>query len=205
MAEAAKTTSGIRSIMYVGKKPRTSDRVNENPGRVWNGLGDIVPVSAMDALKLKQHADIWVDVTDWPEARRISKINQIRETLRLEARKNTTAAALAAAQTLDIEELESIIRERRKLPTIGSIEGKDVVTGKIKGPEDDDLDPTERPTNTKEVVEAIVGAIMTLDPDKPEFFDQDGNATIEAVSAALGWNVTDLELAAAMRHFAPQE
>ncbi len=191
-----------REIMYIGRKERRTDNVTGNPGRIWNGLGDIQRVTELEAQRLVRHADVWADVTEWPEGKRIETVEKIRDKVRAEKR------AFQPKVTLDVaseEELENELFRRRhpggkapaknasapNVPIIKPGDHTDPNTG----------DAATRPATPAEVVHAIIGAVMLMDLGKPELFDEKQNPKLEAVVAALGYQVSKSELNAALKEF----
>lgn len=191
----------IREVMYVGRKPRKIDNVTKVPGRVWNGIGDVVKVTAMEAVALAQHPAIWTDVTGWPEAKRIKTVAELQEQIRAEKRKLVTKVSLDVASEEQLErELERRRELRAAMPPLTESAPSDIPPVSPNEVNDDDTgDPAERPLSPAEVQSEIVGAILTLDPGHPEKFDKNGNPTVQAVQEVLGYDITPAELKAALK------
>ena len=196
---------GARTIMYIGKKPKKIDNVNNNmQARVWNGLGDLQRVTMVEANNLGKHPDIWADVTDWPPEQRIGMVNKIREKIRAENAKHEPKLTVENAT---IDQLLARVRDLRDInDKLALPDGnKPRVTSGLSREEltDDDGLPRSRPESTEAIVNEIVGVIMQLDSDKPELFDGEGNPAKEAVESMLGYSISVHELNAALRQLSP--
>lgn len=189
-----------REVMYVGRKARKGDNVTNSKGRVWNGLGDVQLVTELEALTLIRHPDIWQDVTQWNEKQRVDVCNEVREKMRAEKRLNQREVPLSLATLEELEaQREKLIGMGKKMPAKTATSKNAPIPPMKPGEVHDDHsgDPVSRPGSQKEVIDAIVGAIMQLDPGKPELFDSEQNPTLEAVIDILGYPVSASELKAA--------
>lgn len=107
-----------RRIMYIGTKARKDDRANMILNRVWHGPGTVVDgIPPVQASKLLQHPDEFVDVTDLTEeqlaARSARAIAEAEEKRRLA---RSPGAAAVGGVLLEYATEEQIIAEleRRK-------------------------------------------------------------------------------------------
>lgn len=192
----------LREIMYVGRKPSARDNIT-GLDRFWRWVGDIVPTSELDALKLLKHSDVWADVTDLTEAQRAQKIASVQEKLRSEKRSQQLNRTLDAAT---IQELQDELARRMNPSALATRQDGGAARPKIPGQSEDptegDGTVVERPQSSDDVVAAIIGCIMTLDPGKKELFDKDGNPYVNTVSDAIGYKVSRSEVDAALRQMA---
>jgi hypothetical protein len=191
--------SHIRDIMYLGPKLRKTDNVTGTDGRVWHGLGDVQRTTLMEALKLTKH-DFWKDVTDWPETKRVLAISDAQKRYAQAQRISQSQVTLENATE---EELEAMLRAKRKpvsLPGPNSIrEAPKPGRAGEESVDDDEGLPVSRPEKIEEVIAAITGAVLQLDPGRKELFDENDNPTPEAVTDALGYKISAKELKAALK------
>lgn len=183
-------------IMYVGLKDKKEDNVNAGArNRVWIGLGDIQKVTPMEAVALKAHKDIWMDVTQLDDKARSKIIEAVRDEIRGKRRAMQTLGVLLrdASEEEIREELKrrQALKGKRVVPEV--TEASPQVRRHSEG-EALDGEAASRPDTQAEVVLAIADAINALDPDKEEYFDQDGNPTQEAVQSILHYKVSKSEL-----------
>ena len=182
-------------VMYVGRKARKTNAVT---GHVWEGLGAIVTVTALEWQKeMQSHPDIWMDVTQLDEKARTKIVDGIKEQMRAERRAMQTRVLLSDASDQEIQDEWArrhegplkIVKPKAK-PAAPPVdrrgdEGEDGVHG-----------PAERPQSPAAVVDAIVAAIRELDVDNGALFDVDGNPVKEAVEAVLHYPISKSELKA---------
>lgn len=190
----------FRDVMYVGTKPRKQDNVTGSDAHVWNGLGDIQKVTPMDAEKLSKHPSIWVDVTEWPEAKRISAVEAVRETIRDQQRKYQPVRTLAAATVTELQDELS----RRVIPSslpAPSAAARTPVRTQPNEPVDEHGQLRSRPANSEELLGDIVGAMLELDPDKKELWDGEGQPALQAINESLGYKISKSELNAAVKKY----
>lgn len=192
--------SNFLQIMYVGNKPNKVDNVNANAkGRVWEALGAVVEVSPLEAQKLKAHPDIWLDVTNLDEKARTKIVDKILDQMRATRRAHQTNVLLKDASVQEIEdelyrrkngaERPALVKTQRAPP--GPDRRGDEGNNGIDG------NAAERPGTPALVVDAIVTAIRSLDPDKAEYFDAStGNPTKEAIESVLHYPISKTELKA---------
>jgi hypothetical protein len=191
-----------KQIMYIGKKPIKKDLVNNEPDRIWRGLGDVQTVTDADALKLlaPAFADVWMDVTEVKEKERTQIITKLRERMRAEQRAITPAEDLSKAlNAMSNEQLEAELRRRRKED--GRSESNPVPAARLaQNPQRGDIDGPqgERPRTTNELMEDVAGAILELDKENKAHFDSAGNPSHEEVQKVLGYEISKSELAAAV-------
>lgn len=191
-----------REVMYIGKKPTKKDNVNDEPNRIWRGLGDVQTVTDIEARRLVEprFKEVWLDVTGMEEAVRSSIIAKLREQFREEQLRVTPAEdvsrVLSAASDqqllgeLQRRQLTDGLPSRNALPPAG------LRSTKLKdSPLDEDV--RERPTNTEELIEELAGTIASLDKENPEHFS-DGYPVTEAIEDVLGYRVSKSEIEAAL-------
>lgn len=189
-----------REIMYIGKKPTKRDNVNDEPNRIWAGLGDTIAVSDAEARKLLQpaYADVWIDATDMDQAGRSKLIAELRDRFRAEQRKITPADDLSKAlSALSDDQLAGELSRRRAQD--GRADQNALPPPQLPGSKlttDPSLDPNapERPSNTNDLIEEIAGTLLGLDKENKGHFDSDGYPIMEAVQEALGYKISKSEL-----------
>jgi hypothetical protein len=185
-----------KEIMYVGRKDQKVDNKNNNHGRIWRGLGQVITgIPDVEASKLCEHPDIWMDVSNVKQKEREAIIASLQEKYRAEAR----AARAGQAITLDNateEELQSAIKKLRS--TRGKAADNKVDKGLIPpaapqaGAHGNESDTRHRPETTDDLAAEIFGAIAELDSERD--FDGEGKPYLERVTAKLGYQVTQKEL-----------
>lgn len=195
------TISGF-SIMYIGLKSRKWDNANKRPDRVWNGAGDIVDgISQVQAEKLLQHKDEFVNVTGFTAEQRIARAQKARIEAE-EKRRSLRVVGKAGAVLLEHATDEQLLKEleRRKL------------SREIKQAAPQELPPMERPTSRRDessqqfVTEKVLEALdVILERGNPDDLDRDGMPTKSAVEDVIGFSISDAEFAAALGPKAPAE
>lgn len=192
--------SNLVQIMYIGNKPSKVDNVNTNAkGRVWEGLGAVVEVTPLEAQKLKAHPDVWMDVTNIDEKARTKIVEKIQDQMRAARRAHQTNVLLKDASVQEIE--DELYRRKHGAERPASVKAQRSPPGPDRrgdeGNNGIDGNAAERPGTPAQVVDAIVTAIRSLDPDKPEYFDAaTGNPTKEAIENLLHYPISKTELKA---------
>ncbi len=194
--------SNVKLVMYCGRKPKTSDRPNKQPNRIWHGAGSVVEVPFKEAEVLLGFKGQFEDVTNLDEdalAKRITEVKRsVKEELRLAIRPGVRVErGLRAADTKEIiEELASRGIDVTKLDLSDEdIDGQahvqldfeDLPAGPaIPKPEGDDfVKAIADATNTLANVEGAV---------EKHFSSKDGTPKVGPLSQILGFKVSKKEI-----------
>lgn len=188
-----------RSIMYIGAKALKVDNKTPNPARVWHGLGDTVEnVPEVESLKLLEHKDIWMDVTNVSEDAVRKIIEARQEQFRQQQRRSIKSDMKQMLSTMSDDELMAEMDRRTAVRGRAQKTGKE--TPRIPSPRHNpqslanEGDAVERPDNMTDVAADVIGAIMSLDRDTG--IDTNGVPYPEKVREKVGYHVTDVEVLA---------
>lgn len=187
----------MRQIMYIGLKPTRRDNINDNPNRVWPGLGAILEVSDVEAKKLVIVADAFLDVTEMNEELRTAAVEKSKEKLRQNER--TARGGIVTLAGASEDELREELRRRNKAFGIGKqVDPSELTKGNQIRELADEKEARERPSSTDDLIADIVGVIVSLDSENTDHFDAKGLPRIEAIVKELGYHVEQAEVDAAV-------
>lgn len=182
----------MKSIMYVGRKPKKADNKNENPNREWRGLGHVITnIPDLDGTKLAEHPDIWLDVTGWSPEQCSAHVKQLQEQRRREEREARKGQPVLLGTASDDELLQELKRRQSAGPlTLAPSTPVDQrPLTPVPGALGKERDEKERPDNTEDLAAEILGAVVNLSKEKGDF-DNNGNPHLARVIAELGYTVT---------------
>lgn len=192
----------MREIMYVGRKPQKVDNKNNNPGRIWRGLGQVIGnIPDLEAQKLDQHPDIWLDVTKLGKKDREDIIAGLQAQYRAEERRARAGQAITLDNATD-DELEAALKKRkttRGKAVENKIDPTLIPAMPVPGSTAAAKEDRARPNNTDDLGAEVFGAIADLDSEQD--FDGEGKPYLERITEKLGYSITQAELDAVWAAF----
>lgn len=184
-----------KAIMYIGRKPTKWDNKNNVRERVWQGLGQVITdIPDLEANKLTEHPDIWMDVTNIKEKGRSEIIARYQEKYRDERRRDRAGQVITLDTATD-EELEEQLRRRREgrgRPVSNPVDDSNIPRYPGGGARTSQGEVRSKPTNTAELAADVFGVFTTLNPEKD--LDGQGKPYLERVNEKLDYEITQKEL-----------
>lgn len=195
-----------RSVMYLGNKREKWDNVNGVVTRKWMGPGSVVTgITPVQADKLIQHADEFVDVTALGDKELLARAAKARADSEAKKRALHQPDGGPGQVLLEYATDEQIAAEIKRRQDYIGIQKSAPADPK---PKDSKKNPKGNPKaerdqkNINEQVEMAVGKL--LEKNNPDDF-KDGMPTLEAVVGVIGFSISEDEYAIALGGNAPAE
>lgn len=194
----------LLSIMYVGRKPRTTDRVNREPNRIWNGPGTVCQVPVIEAKKLLGFKGQFEDVSDLDEDELTGTANEVRARIAEELREAHRPAEGVVSRTITAASTQELLAE---LATRGidvsavDLSGEDVSGGqKLVEVKFQDLPAAperDKPEDNDElgvILYSGLESMSAVDGAIEKYFTKQGQPKLDAISQVVGFKVTKKDL-----------
>lgn len=199
-------TADYRTIMYIGRKTRKYDSVNQNMNRVWTGAGTICEdIPVVQAANLTSHKDEFIDVTGMSpeelELRARQAVNDAEESVRkahaLGRLKSNGGAAGTLVEFATDEELRAELDRRNSQRNLA----EQTVQVVKATPAEQTLQELSKKQRADEsfLAERIPAAIDdVLGKASAELLDDDGLPLKSAIEESLGFSISEDDYARAL-------